>query len=60
MENKKAFLQTNILYKIKSFPTDTKLSSSLTTTMGNGTARFCILIDYRGRHRKGVAIYNAT
>jgi hypothetical protein len=21
---------------------------------------FCILIDYRGRHRKGVAIYNAT
>jgi hypothetical protein len=20
---------------------------------------FCILIDYRGRHRKGVAIYNA-
>jgi hypothetical protein len=24
----------------------------------NGTARFCIFIDYRGRHRKGVAIYN--
>ncbi len=27
----------------------------------NGTARFfCIFIDYRGYHRKGVAIYNAT
>jgi hypothetical protein len=25
-----------------------------------GTACFCILIDYRGRHRKGVAIYKAT
>jgi hypothetical protein len=24
----------------------------------NETARFCILIDYRGRHRKGVAIYD--
>jgi hypothetical protein len=26
----------------------------------NGTAHFCILIDYRGCHRKGVAIYNAN
>ncbi len=24
-----------------------------------GKAHFCILIDYRGRHRRGVAIYNA-
>ncbi len=24
----------------------------------NGTAHFCITIDYRGRHRKGVAFYN--
>jgi hypothetical protein len=23
----------------------------------NGTACFCIFIDYRGHHRKGVAIY---
>ncbi len=26
----------------------------------NGTARFCIFIDYRGHHRKSVDIYNAT
>jgi hypothetical protein len=26
----------------------------------NGTAHFCIFIDYRGRHRKGVKIYNAA
>jgi len=26
----------------------------------NGTGRYCILIDYRGCHRKGVAIYKAT
>jgi hypothetical protein len=25
-----------------------------------GTARFCIFIDYRGHHRKGVPIYNGT
>jgi hypothetical protein len=25
-----------------------------------GTAQFCIFIDYRGHHRKGVAIHNAT
>jgi hypothetical protein len=25
----------------------------------NGTAHFGILIDYRGHHRKGVAIFNA-
>jgi hypothetical protein len=26
----------------------------------NGTASFCLFIDYRGHHRKGVTIYNAT
>ncbi len=26
----------------------------------NGTACFCIFIDYSWHHRKGVAIYNAT
>jgi hypothetical protein len=26
----------------------------------NGTVRFYIFIHYRGHHRKGVAIYNAT
>ncbi len=29
-------------------------------TVFNGTAHFCIFIDYRGHHRKGVAIYSAT
>jgi hypothetical protein len=26
----------------------------------NGTPHFCIFIDYRGNHRKGVAICNTT
>jgi hypothetical protein len=26
----------------------------------NGTAHFLLFIDYRGHHRKGMAIYNAT
>jgi hypothetical protein len=26
----------------------------------NTTAQFCIFIDFRGHHRKGVAIYNAA
>ncbi len=25
----------------------------------NGTASFCIFNDYRGHHRKGIAIYDA-
>ncbi len=29
-------------------------------TYDNGIARFCILLDYRERQRKGVAIYSAT
>ena len=26
----------------------------------NGTARFCILIDSKGHHRKGATIYDAS
>ncbi len=32
----------------------------LEVELQNGTACFCIFIDYRGHHRKGVATYNAT
>jgi hypothetical protein len=28
--------------------------------LNNGKVRFCILIDYRGCHRKGIEIYHAT
>jgi signal transduction histidine kinase len=28
--------------------------------VNNGTAHFFILIDYRGRHRKVIVMYNAT
>jgi hypothetical protein len=30
------------------------------SAIGHGAAHFCIFIDNRGRHRKGVAIYNAV
>jgi hypothetical protein len=36
-------------------------TKSLQTVYNNGTAHFFfIFIDYRGHHRKGAAIYNAT
>jgi hypothetical protein len=36
-------------------------SVHLNSTQGsNGTAHFLLFIDYRGHHRKGIAIYNAT
>jgi hypothetical protein len=32
----------------------------ITVCVGQMEAHFCILIDYRGQYRKGVAIYNTT
>ncbi len=35
-------------------------NAKIFTSKINGAACFCIFIDYRGRQRKYVAIYNAT
>jgi hypothetical protein len=36
------------------------LASQKISFLANGTARFYFFINYRGLHRKGIAIYNAT
>jgi hypothetical protein len=33
---------------------------AIVSSILNGTARFLIAIDYRGRHSKGIAICNVT